>query len=380
MSFFRKFISTFTIAVSNCSLYPADNELIDDLAKKVHSIIDEFITNKIELMVIDDDIIINKSPVKDAGLHGINLVKRLKKKGISSFEFLKGLTLLEVKEFIMDLAKLDKGIKSYLHIKTGIANIKTIDLITNFGVDIDNLNTNVGVDIDSSSDFNQVQIDKLKEVYYKLSPFKKLNMAGLEEIVAGFVATFNDQTNVLNLLSPVKDFSNYTYVHSTNVAILTIFQAETLGIKDELLRDIGLAALLHDVGKLFISKEVLEKEGPLDEREFAEMMLHPAYGSNYLAKIDNISRIAPIVAFEHHRKYNGTGYPRLNIGGKAQHFCSQLVAISDFFDALRSWRPYRKSWEIKEVIELMKQEKGKDFNPSLVDNFLKFFLTALSKK
>jgi len=268
----------------------------------------------------------------------------------------------------VDLATLGKEIKSYSHIKTGIVNIKTIDF-----------KTNIGVEIGSLDNFSQAQIDKLMEVYFKLSPFKKLNMAGLEEIVAGFISTFNDQTNVLNLLSPVKDFSNYTYVHSTNVAVLTIFQGETLGIKDQLLHDIGLAALLHDVGKLFISKEVLEKNGPLDEREFAEMRLHPTYGANYLAKIDNISRIAPIVAFEHHRKYNGTGYPKLNLNGKEQHFCSQLVAISDFFDALRSWRPYRESWDIRDILELMKQEASSSFNPSLVDNFLKFFLTAISK-
>jgi HD-GYP domain-containing protein (c-di-GMP phosphodiesterase class II) len=169
-------------------------------------------------------------------------------------------------------------------------------------------------------------------------------------------------------------------VHSTNVSVLTIFQGETLGIKDQLLHDIGLAALLHDVGKMFISKEILEKDGPLDEREFAEMKLHPVYGANYLAKIEHISRIAPIVAFEHHRKYNGTGYPSLNLNGKEQHLCSQLIAISDFFDALRSWRPYRESWDIKEILELMKEEAGKSFNPLLVDNFLKFFLTALSEK
>lgn len=369
MHFFRKFISTLTIAVSNCSLYPADNELIDDLAQKVHSIINEFITHKIELMVIEGDLIINKSPVNDAGLHKSNLVKRLKRKGISRIDFSKELTVLEIKEFIMDLATPDKGIKTYPHITTGVVNVKTIDLSNDAILKIDGL-----------ANFNQAQIDKLKEVYFKLSPFKKLDMVGLEEIVAGFVATFNNQTNILNLLGPVKAFSNYTYVHSTNVAILTIFQAEALGIRDKLLHDIGLAALLHDVGKLFISKEVLEKKGPLDEREFAEMKRHPAYGANYLAKVDGISRIAPIVAFEHHGKYDGTGYPKLNLNRRKQHLCSQLVAISDFFDALRSWRPYRDSWELDKTLALMKEGVGRDFNPFLVDNFLKFFQAASSKQ
>jgi len=123
----------------------------------------------------------------------------------------------------------------------------------------------------------------------------------------------------------------------------------------------------------------LEKPGKLDEKEFAEMTNHAAYGAAYLAKIDDIIRIAPIVAFEHHRKYNGTGYPKLQTNEKKQHISSQIVAVSDFFDALRSFRPYRKSLEVDDVLALLKKNAGTDFNPFLVDNFIKAFLRAISK-
>jgi putative two-component system response regulator len=123
----------------------------------------------------------------------------------------------------------------------------------------------------------------------------------------------------------------------------------------------------------------LEKDGPLDEREFAEMMLHPAYGANYLAKIDGITRIAPIVAYEHHWKYDGTGYPRSGKNGRKQHICSQIIALADFFDALRCHRPYRRSWEIQEIIFLMKKNAGQDFNPLLVNDFVRALSFVLSK-
>ena len=127
----------------------------------------------------------------------------------------------------------------------------------------------------------------VREVYEGVSPFKKLNIAGLEEIVVNFIVTFRKEVNILKLISPVKSYSEYTYTHATNVAVLTMFQAETLGgIRDILLRDIGIAALLHDVGKLFISKEILEKKGTLDQREWQEIRLHPLYGARYLAKVD----------------------------------------------------------------------------------------------
>jgi HD-GYP domain-containing protein (c-di-GMP phosphodiesterase class II) len=205
-------------------------------------------------------------------------------------------------------------------------------------------------------------------------------MNELENMVARFVATIGREIGILKLLSPVKSYSNYTYVHSINVSILSIFQAESLGMSGKMLHDIGLAALLHDVGKLFIPPEILEKKGTLDESEFTAMSNHPAYGTAYLARINGLARIAPIVAFEHHRKYDGTGYPKLKMGAKQQHPGSQIVAIADVFDALRSWRPYRKSLEMDAVLAIMKKGAGTDFNPFLVDNFISAFMKATRKQ
>jgi HD-GYP domain-containing protein (c-di-GMP phosphodiesterase class II) len=318
-------------------------------------------------MIVEDDLIVNQFPVRDGGVHGRNLVKRLKKKGISGVEFLQGITVPEVKGFIADIAAAVPGVRTYPHIQTGVVEVHACPVKSDSSLSLDEI-----------PHFNQEQVEKLQEVYHNLSPFRKLSVAGLEEIVAGFVSAFRQETNILRILSPVKSFSNHTYVHSSNVAVLSIFQAETLGIRDAVLHDIGLAAILHDVGKLFVSREVLEKNGPLDAKEFDEMMHHPVYGANYLAKIDGITRIAPIVAYEHHRKYDGTGYPEGRADGRKQHICSQIVAIADFFDALRCHRPYRRSWDIPEIVYHLKKSAGQDFNPLLVNNFVRGMVTVLN--
>jgi HD-GYP domain-containing protein (c-di-GMP phosphodiesterase class II) len=368
MDIVRQLIAKLTIALSNCSLYATDHELIEEASRQILSLLQEFITGTVAIMIVEDDLIINQFPVRDGGIHGRNLVKRLKKKGISGVEFQQGITAPEVKNFIVDIAAAEPGVRTYPHIKTGVVEVHTCSLKSDSSFSLEDV-----------PHFNDEQIEKLKEVYHNLSPFRKLSVAGLEEIVAGFVSAFRRETNILRILSPVKSFSNHTYVHSSNVAVLSIFQAETLGIKDAVLHDIGLAAILHDVGKLFVSREVLEKDGPLDDREFSEMMLHPVYGANYLAKIDGITRIATVVAYEHHRKYDGTGYPPARAHGKKQHIYSQIIAISDFFDALRCNRPYRRSWEIQEIVYLMKKNAGQDFNPLLVNNFVRGIVTVLSE-
>ena len=147
---------------------------------------------------------------------------------------------------------------------------------------------------------------------------------------------------------------------------------KTLGIKESLfLRDIGMAGLLHDVGKLFISEEILDKKGALEEKDWDAIKLHPFYGARFLSAVKGIPRIVPVVAFEHHLKYNGQGYPELHLSREKQHIGSQVVAISDCFDALRSTRPYRKGLEIKEIISIMEKDSERGFNPFLLENFMR---------
>jgi response regulator RpfG family c-di-GMP phosphodiesterase len=368
----KQFITALTIAISNCSLYAKEHELIEESAKKTFALLNEFLDDRTEMMIIENELVINKLPMRDAQLHSTNLVKRFKRKGVSRIDFVKGITAAEIKQFITDLSTTDESIQTYPHIKTGVVDVGTGSSSTG--------GSDFAIDMDRVSSFTEDQVEKLKEIYHTVSPFKKLKITDLEAIVARFVTTISREISILKLLSPVKSYSNYTYVHSINVAVLSIFQAESLGLRGKLLHDIGLSAVLHDVGKLFISKEILEKKGKLDEKEFAEITRHPSNGAGYLANIDGIIRMAPVVAFEHHRRYDGTGYPTLTMNGKNQHIASQIVAISDFFDALRSWRPYRKSLDTKEVLVLMKKNAGTDFNPMLVDNFVRAFLTAMSKQ
>jgi HD-GYP domain-containing protein (c-di-GMP phosphodiesterase class II) len=365
----KKFVTALNIAIANCQLYSREHALIEVSGGRTFSILSELLGDPVEMMVIDEELVVNKVPMRDAVVQSNNLVRRFARKGISRVDFLSGITPSEFNHFISDLSQSDTSISTYPHIKTGLVAVGTGRLKTEGAVTPEDL-----------PQFREGQIEQLRAAYKDLTPFKQLKMNELENMVARFVATIGREIGILKLLSPVKSYSNYTYVHSINVSILSIFQAESLGMSGKMLHDIGLAALLHDVGKLFIPPEILEKKGTLDESEFTAMSNHPAYGTAYLARINGLARIAPIVAFEHHRKYDGTGYPKLKMGAKQQHPGSQIVAIADVFDALRSWRPYRKSLEMDAVLAIMKKGAGTDFNPFLVDNFVSAFMKATKRE
>jgi putative nucleotidyltransferase with HDIG domain len=362
---YRDFITALMVAVSNCSLYTREHEAFDELAKRVYATLKERIASPLSLKLIDNELVVNDLPMRDGAIHTSNLARRLRKKGVSGISIDSEVTFSEIRRLIVDLSSTSKGMVSCPHIKTGIIDI--------------GISGELDRPEDPVSSFSENK-EKVRELIHEVSPFRKLNVAGLEEVVVEFISTFKREASILGYLTPVKTYDEYTYTHATNVAVLTVMQAESLGVDGDTLHEIGVAALLHDTGKMFVPREILEKKGRLDEAEFNEMKNHTVHGARYLARIDDLTRLAPIIAFEHHMKFDGSGYPDPAGKGmkKKQHIYSQIVAIADFFDALRSNRPYRSGMEISEIFVLMKKGAGKDFNPYLVDNFLRLMKNALS--
>jgi len=344
-------ISHLVAAVSNCSLYSVEHPLVGELTEKALEVIQGLYTeDTLTLTLLGDSLVFQNLPLPDKAAHVHNFRKRLRKKGIEKIVISKGLAREELGKFIAGIASAEKVLSSP-HISVGMVEVR-------FSAD--------GVDVSSLIGEN---IAKVRESYQGVAKFRRLDMVSLEDAVISFISTLKRETSVLRIISPVKSYSEYTYVHATNVSVLTIFQAEALGLKGDNLHDIGLAGLLHDVGKLFVSKGVLEKETKLDAGEWDEIRRHPVYGAKYLTTLPDVPKLAAIAAFEHHMKFNGSGYPDTKRRGKRQHIVSQMVAIADFFDALRTERPYRMAMEIASVVDFMKEATGKDFNPLLVENF-----------
>ena len=142
-----------------------------------------------------------------------------------------------------------------------------------------------------------------------------------------------------------------------------------LGIEGQLLHDIGIAAMLHDVGKLYVPEEVITKDGELTDEEWDLMRSHPAKGAQHLLDTPGVPRLAVAVAFEHHMRFNLEGYPKVSKDWEL-NLCSQMTTISDMFDALRTRRSYREPMEAERIALIMKSNSGVDLHPVLAKNFL----------
>lgn len=170
------------------------------------------------------------------------------------------------------------------------------------------------------------------------------------------------------LLKSLKEYDDYTFDHSINVAVISAAIARRLGYSDEEIGGIGTAAILHDIGKLYVPREIIHKTGRLTPAEWQKVKRHPVDGEKIL-RDEGMDMLTCKVAYEHHMRYDSKGYPRPKPGEKCLE-ASDIVRIADTYDALTTKRPYRKQISPFEALKLMEKGRGSEFHPVYFDVFL----------
>jgi putative nucleotidyltransferase with HDIG domain len=182
------------------------------------------------------------------------------------------------------------------------------------------------------------------------------------------VAMHGDQQMLLPLLQ-LRQFDEYTTTHSLNVSVLTMALAEHLGLSSQDVRTFGVAGLLHDLGKVRVPTEILNKPGKLTDEERRVMQMHTVEGAKIIIASDDELELAAAVAYEHHIMINGQGYPTCHYHRDC-HKASKLVHVCDVFDALRTNRPYRAAWELDRVLGYIEERSAMEFDPEIVKVFV----------
>jgi len=159
--------------------------------------------------------------------------------------------------------------------------------------------------------------------------------------------------------------SSWTAGHSERVTKLALKIADSLNLNHKERENLHRAALLHDIGKLGISSAILNNPGKLDDVEYKTMKTHPQMGARILEPIDEHSAIIPIVS-QHHERFDGKGYPA-GLSGTSIHLGARILAVADVFDALNSDRPYRDGMPLEQVLGIIQQESGRQFDPVVVE-------------
>lgn len=182
-----------------------------------------------------------------------------------------------------------------------------------------------------------------------------------------------EQEEIITSLSQmVESQSQETGMHVKRVSEYTKILCRNLGYNDDTVWEVGLAAMMHDVGKIMVPHEILEKPGKLTKEEFDIIKKHTTYGKKMLENSPGeLMQLSADIAYEHHERYDGTGYD--GIKGENIGIFSRCVSVADVFDALVSWRPYKDPWTPQEARNEILAQSGRQFDPLVVEVFDKHF-------
>lgn len=194
------------------------------------------------------------------------------------------------------------------------------------------------------------------------------DMAPLIEQISASVAS--DPAIILNI-ARLKNKDEYTYLHSVAVCALMINLARTMSLDESSIHDIGMAGLLHDVGKMAIPDSILLKPGRLDDMEYETVRNHPQRGYEILSGAQGVSKTALDVCLHHHEKMDGTGYPN-RLHGTELSLVTRMSSICDVYDAVTSQRPYNQPWSASQALQLMQ-----GWNGHFDEAVFKFFVESL---
>ncbi len=178
----------------------------------------------------------------------------------------------------------------------------------------------------------------------------KGKIKNIKELVGCIIDELLENKDVMVNMIDLKCYDNYTYMHSVNVAVLSIVTGIAVGLDRDALSQLGLSAILHDIGKVFVSKKIINKPDILTDKEFEAVKKHSEYGYKYTKEQFRLSPRITAGILDHHEKYNGTGYPKGKSGNMISQF-GRIITVADIYDALSSERPYRRAQSPSEAME-----------------------------
>jgi HD-GYP domain-containing protein (c-di-GMP phosphodiesterase class II) len=314
-------------------------------------------------MHLGDDLFVSGLPL-DKGPHIDRIMRAITLYGIGHITISRGATYEDVELLIRIVARqAERDLRPTPNVRFGTVS-----------VDIPRQDDAEHQDFPTFSAIPPDTLKRLETAYSVHDHLEPFDMKAVLGLVAGFVTAFRKEANPLLALVPLREMDEYTFTHSINVCILNLVQGMSLGFEGQLLHDMGVAAMLHDVGKQFVPEEILNKPGALENEEWEYMRQHALRGAEYLLNNPGIPRLAVMCAFEHHMKYDMSGYPKVPAGWRT-NLCSQITMVSDCFDALRTKRAYKDAKDFDETAGIMLWMAGSDLNPVLTLNFLRILRT-----
>jgi putative nucleotidyltransferase with HDIG domain len=369
---FRSLMSALQIATLYSIKHAKFDKFIAQAADDLHLAFGD--ANEIVIGIVGNELAWGKEVLFDLSRSLKNMIQYLKSRNVERIGFSRDVSKDELKALIgfliMPRDKIPEDQQQYLtglgvrHISVGKIKVSggagDPSLLKSAIEAVDYLNL-----YDNSLDSFSSSIDNVLNN-------REMDNISLRFGVSTIMESLTSRYQELLKLTAVKRYDMTTFVHILNVSILSMYFASKLGFNRDDVLDIGTAALFHDIGKLYISRQLIRKDSKLTDDEFSNIKSHTVLGSEILLKyVETLGVLPVVVCFEHHLKYDLSGYPKLPFEHKP-HTASLIVAICDVYDALLARRSYKASYAPLVIYDIMMGDKGNSFEPQLLDRFFRY--------
>ena len=373
----KYFLTEFISALQAAKIYTTTHPKFKDFVERVLTSLKDIFKERADVVIgiVDGELAVDQEIFFELSQKLSSLINYLQEKGVERIVFQRALQEEELAQFI-----------SYL-ITRGVEEVDAQESFSRLG--IKNIRIGKITAVPPIKGEAEVEHDEEGKAR-RIIDYVKLYTEGVKTINQSLETVMNEEDldyvelryNMLNfmenLMGKYQDILNLTSIrrkdlltfnHLLNVTILSMYISSKIGYSKDDVLDVGIAALYHDIGKLYISEKILKKKGKLDEEEFRRMKHHTILGTEILFKyLDTMGILPAVVAFEHHLRYDLKGYPRLSFVRKP-HPASLIVSMCDVYDALAQRRVYKRDYPPLKIYNIMINEKGGLYEPQLLDRF-----------
>jgi putative nucleotidyltransferase with HDIG domain len=365
---FRDFIAAVQIARLYSCTHPQFKAALAKAYESVQIVVKE--KEPLVFGIIGDELAFEKEIFFDLSKIERPMIVFLKERGIERIEFHRALTQESMAAFISVLITPKNEIKHSIEEMLKAAKLQ--------GISAGKIKSEPAVEGSERKEVLMDYLELYEDALKQTTGFVDNVMDGKE--IEQLALRLHLNTVMENLLGRYQDFLNFgtmkrydsrTYFHTFNVSILAMYFASKIGFSQEQVIQLGSAALFHDIGKIYISRKILQKPARLDDQEFAKIKNHVTHGTEILIKhTDALGYLPALVCFEHHLRYDLSGYPKLAYPRKP-HILSQIITLCDVYDALSQRRTYKNDYPPRMIYDIMTKEKGSTFEPKLFDAFFR---------
>ena len=357
---------------NNVGIYPPKHPAVIEPAAEICEMLKGLLNDRerVSFAIVNSEIYFERQLLSEESIRHSDLIGLLMQRGVNNLSFDPTVTPESITVFFsfINIKGEDKvSGKSLKRLLKG-ADVSGVDFEELIGFDISEEVYKLKGEskaVSTSDAAYDGAVECMEEAGEDLLAGRGLDMDSLHTVVSSLMGDFlTDREAIVGLLG-IKNYNKHLFHHSVNVAVTCLLIASKLELSEEMLQIVGISGLLHDIGKLKVPIEILDKPEKLTDGEWNLMKAHPIEGAQMLLRYNNIGELPVLAAMEHHANHDLSGYPVLK-GKKRPHVIARIISVADVYEAMTANRTYRPACSVHQAMGVLMSGAGNQFDPMLL--------------